>query len=186
MSGIFGAYNIKGNTEGVTKSCYYGIFSLQHRGQESAGIAVNNGGSFLIHKNPGLVTDVFDEVTISYQANRRRAQGVSTLPEASGTYRKADRALFKNDACKTSPHYPIHPYRSSICRTVAKCNLDRTPLLRRITCLYYSPRRASPFKIRSTHCRCPYPTQHPLPIRISSYFARRGQSRQQNHANLLP
>ena len=65
MSGIFGAFNIKGNTEDVTRSCYYGIFSLQHRGQESAGIAVNNGGSFLIHKNPGLVTDVFDEVTIS-------------------------------------------------------------------------------------------------------------------------
>ena len=65
MGGIFGALNIKGNTEDVTRSCYYGIFSLQHRGQESAGIAVNNGGSFLIHKNPGLVTDVFDEVTIS-------------------------------------------------------------------------------------------------------------------------
>ena len=78
MSGIFGAYNIKGNTEGVTKSCYYGIFSLQHRGQESAGIAVNNGGSFLIHKNPGLVTDVFDEVTIS------ALEGFSAIGHARG------------------------------------------------------------------------------------------------------
>ncbi|MBO4425902.1 MAG: amidophosphoribosyltransferase [Clostridiales bacterium] len=78
MSGIFGAYNIKGNKEGVTKSCYYGIFSLQHRGQESAGIAVNNGGSFMIHKNPGLVTDVFDEVTIS------ALEGFSAIGHARG------------------------------------------------------------------------------------------------------
>ncbi|MCR4689514.1 MAG: amidophosphoribosyltransferase [Saccharofermentans sp.] len=65
MSGIIGCYNIKGQTADVTHNCFYGIFSLQHRGQESAGIAVNQGGSFLIHKNPGLVTDVFDEVTLS-------------------------------------------------------------------------------------------------------------------------
>lgn len=65
MSGIFGCYDIKGNTQDVTKDTYYGAFSLQHRGQESAGIAVNDKGTFLVHKAPGLVTDVFDEVTLS-------------------------------------------------------------------------------------------------------------------------
>lgn len=65
MSGIFGCYDIKGNTSDVTRDAYYGIFSLQHRGQESAGIAVNDEGTFLVHKASGLVTDVFDEVTLS-------------------------------------------------------------------------------------------------------------------------
>ncbi|MCQ2502771.1 MAG: amidophosphoribosyltransferase [Saccharofermentans sp.] len=65
MSGIFGCYDIKGNTQDVTRDTYYGAFSLQHRGQESCGIAVNDNGSFLVHKAPGLVTDVFDEVTLS-------------------------------------------------------------------------------------------------------------------------
>ena len=45
MSGIFGCYDIKGNTSDVTKDTYYGAFSLQHRGQESAGIAVNDNGT---------------------------------------------------------------------------------------------------------------------------------------------
>lgn len=65
MSGVFGCYDIKGNKENVTRDAYYGIFSLQHRGQESCGLAVNEDGSFLVHKSAGLVTDVFDEVTLS-------------------------------------------------------------------------------------------------------------------------
>ena len=65
MSGIFGTYDIKGQAQDVAKDAYYGIFSLQHRGQECAGIAVNDNGTFLVHKAMGLVTDVFDEVTLS-------------------------------------------------------------------------------------------------------------------------
>ncbi len=38
---------------------YYGIYSLQHRGQESAGIAVSDGNSIRLHKDAGLVADVF-------------------------------------------------------------------------------------------------------------------------------
>ena len=65
MSGIFGCYDIKGQTQDIAKDAYYGVFSLQHRGQECAGIAVNDNGTFLVHKAMGLVTDVFDEVTLS-------------------------------------------------------------------------------------------------------------------------
>ncbi|MCQ2532622.1 MAG: amidophosphoribosyltransferase [Saccharofermentans sp.] len=65
MSGVFGIINTKGDTKEVVRSAYYGIFSLQHRGQESAGIAVNNGGSFIVHKRPGLVTEVFDDITLN-------------------------------------------------------------------------------------------------------------------------
>ena len=65
MSGIFGCIDIKGDANDLTKDTYYGVFSLQHRGQESAGITVNDNGSFLVHKAMGLVTDVFDDVTLS-------------------------------------------------------------------------------------------------------------------------
>ena len=44
----------------VASSVYYGLFSLQHRGQESAGIVVNDDGVFSAYKDSGLVDDVFD------------------------------------------------------------------------------------------------------------------------------
>lgn len=65
MSGIFGVINRAGLDEGTAKTAYYGVFSLQHRGQEAAGIAINNSGSFMVHKSAGLVSDVFDNVTLS-------------------------------------------------------------------------------------------------------------------------
>ncbi len=56
--GIFGVYDkdMKGN---VASDCYYGLFALQHRGQESCGIAVNDRGVITVHKDVGLVRDVF-------------------------------------------------------------------------------------------------------------------------------
>ena len=65
MSGLFGVINRAGSTDGIAKTAYYGVFSLQHRGQESAGIAVNNEGTFMVHKQPGMVADIFDEITLS-------------------------------------------------------------------------------------------------------------------------
>src|SRR5437016_13164728 len=61
--GIFGVY---GPGEDVARLSYFGLFALQHRGQESAGIAVSDGRGIHIHKNMGLVTQVFDEETIQY------------------------------------------------------------------------------------------------------------------------
>lgn len=61
--GVFGMYDLDGGN--VAKSIYYGLFSLQHRGQESCGIAVSdtNGpkGKVIMHKGMGLVNEVFDE-----------------------------------------------------------------------------------------------------------------------------
>jgi len=57
--GLFGIYN--NNDFDVSKVIYYGLFSLQHRGVEAAGICVNNGSSFKYKRDSGLVTDVFDE-----------------------------------------------------------------------------------------------------------------------------
>ncbi|WP_227764219.1 amidophosphoribosyltransferase [Zhaonella formicivorans] len=56
--GVFGIY---APGEDVARHTYYGLCALQHRGQESAGIAVANGHEIKIHKNMGLVTEVFAE-----------------------------------------------------------------------------------------------------------------------------
>lgn len=54
--GIFGVY---GKNLDVAKITYYGLYSLQHRGQESAGIATSNGNKVMLHKGMGLVSEVF-------------------------------------------------------------------------------------------------------------------------------
>lgn len=55
--GVFGIYSNK--TDDVASMCYYGLFALQHRGQESAGIVVNDDGLFHGYKDVGLVEKVF-------------------------------------------------------------------------------------------------------------------------------
>lgn len=55
--GVFGVYT--GSPTAVGDICYYGLFALQHRGQESCGIVVNSDGNFTVHKDLGLLTDVF-------------------------------------------------------------------------------------------------------------------------------
>jgi amidophosphoribosyltransferase len=57
--GIIGIYD-KGNME-IESLTYYGLMALQHRGQESAGIAVNRDGIITCYKEMGLVSEVFDD-----------------------------------------------------------------------------------------------------------------------------
>ena len=45
--------------------CYYGLYALQHRGQESCGIVVNDDGVFVSHKDLGLVSEVFSKSTLT-------------------------------------------------------------------------------------------------------------------------
>lgn len=49
----------------VASISYYGLYALQHRGQESCGIVVNDDGVFVSHKDLGLVSEVFSEDTLS-------------------------------------------------------------------------------------------------------------------------
>lgn len=58
--GVFGMYS-KNNQENVAYYTYIGLSSLQHRGEESCGIAVNDGGVISYHKDLGLVSDVFTQ-----------------------------------------------------------------------------------------------------------------------------
>ena len=55
--GVIGIYDFSG--ENVAPTIYYGLFALQHRGQESCGIVVNDDGLFSHYKDVGLVNEVF-------------------------------------------------------------------------------------------------------------------------------
>ena len=55
--GVFGVFGKENPT--IAQSVYFGLFALQHRGQESCGIAVNSDGVFTSYKDAGLVNDVF-------------------------------------------------------------------------------------------------------------------------------
>ena len=61
--GVFGMYDLDGND--VASTIYYGLFALQHRGQESCGIAVSDTcgpkGKVTVHKDMGLVNEVFTQ-----------------------------------------------------------------------------------------------------------------------------
>ena len=56
--GVFGIYDRAG-TEDVAAAAYSALYALQHRGQESCGIAVNDDGVITGHRDLGLVNEVF-------------------------------------------------------------------------------------------------------------------------------
>ncbi|MGH2726987.1 MAG: amidophosphoribosyltransferase, partial [Actinomycetota bacterium] len=60
--GLFGVW---APDEEVAKLIFFGLYSLQHRGQESAGIAVSDGSGILVYKDMGLVAQVFSEATLA-------------------------------------------------------------------------------------------------------------------------
>ena len=83
--GVFGVW---APGEEVAKLTYFGLYALQHRGQESAGIAVSDGTKILVNKDMGLVAQVFDEGTlqalqgsIAVGHTRYSTTGGSTLAE---------------------------------------------------------------------------------------------------------
>jgi amidophosphoribosyltransferase len=59
--GLFGVW---APGEDVSRLTYFGLFAQQHRGQESAGMAVSDGQNLLVYKELGLVSQVFDEATL--------------------------------------------------------------------------------------------------------------------------
>jgi len=59
--GVFGVW---APGEEVSKLTYFGLYALQHRGQESAGIATSNGENILVYKDMGLVSQVFNEAAL--------------------------------------------------------------------------------------------------------------------------
>ncbi|MFL6060941.1 MAG: amidophosphoribosyltransferase [Marmoricola sp.] len=89
--GVFGVW---APGEDVAKLAYYGIYALQHRGQESAGVAVSNGRQILVYKDMGLVSQVFNEATLASLKGhlaighaRYSTTGASTWHNAQPTFR---------------------------------------------------------------------------------------------------
>ena len=70
--GIFGMYGKDGN---LADFLYYALYALQHRGQQSAGIAVSNGRSIKYYKNTGLVSEVFHPEELKSLGNGHIALG---------------------------------------------------------------------------------------------------------------
>ena len=71
--GVFGIYNK--NQADLASDCYYALFALQHRGQESAGITINEKGRLRTHKDAGLVQDVFTPDVMNYLGKGNMAVG---------------------------------------------------------------------------------------------------------------
>lgn len=89
--GVFGVW---APGEEVAKLTYFGLYALQHRGQESAGIAVSNHRQILVYKDMGLVSQVFDESTleslkgeIAIGHSRYSTTGSSVWHNAQPTFR---------------------------------------------------------------------------------------------------
>jgi amidophosphoribosyltransferase len=82
-----GVVGIYGHPEAANLA-YLALYALQHRGQESAGIASSNGQTLLVHRGMGLVADVFDEKII------RRLEGSSAI--GHNRYSTAGSTILKN------------------------------------------------------------------------------------------
>ena len=83
--GVFGI--ISPNTFDVANTVYYGLYALQHRGQESCGIVVNDDGVFSSHKDLGLVGEVFTNSILSSFPNGSMAIGHVRYGTTGGTNR---------------------------------------------------------------------------------------------------
>ena len=89
--GVFGVW---APGDEVAKLAYFGLYALQHRGQEAAGIAVSDGSGIVVFKDVGLVAQVFDEPTlaslrghIAIGHTRYSTTGASTWENAQPTLR---------------------------------------------------------------------------------------------------
>ncbi|MBR7100151.1 MAG: amidophosphoribosyltransferase [Clostridia bacterium] len=71
--GVFGVYGTEPSP--VAMTTYYGLFALQHRGQESCGIVVNDDGVFRSYKDMGIVNDVFNSDIIESLGTGNMAVG---------------------------------------------------------------------------------------------------------------
>lgn len=62
--GIFGFFNLDDHDS--AKMAYYGLYALQHRGQESCGIAISDQETIICHKDMGLVSEVFNDLVLDH------------------------------------------------------------------------------------------------------------------------
>lgn len=92
-----GVVGIYAPGEDVARLAYYGLYALQHRGQESAGIAVSDGASIVVYKELGLVAQAFDETVLTSLRGslaighvRYSTTGASSWANAQPSFKSSD------------------------------------------------------------------------------------------------
>lgn len=75
---------------------YYGLHSMQHRGQDGAGIVVNNEGNLKLHKDVGLVNDVFKRVNFSEFPGRAAIGHIRNATQDDGTFNNVQPLIFRS------------------------------------------------------------------------------------------
>ena len=91
--GVFGVY---GPGEDVARLTFYGLYSLQHRGQESAGIAASDGEAIQLSTGMGLVSQVFDEEDLA-QLTGHLAIGHTRYSTAGGSFARNAQPIVVKD-----------------------------------------------------------------------------------------
>ena len=84
--GVFGVFSAE-NTD-VARITYYGLYALQHRGQEACGIVVGDDGLFYSHKDTGLVGEVFHNTCLDEFPMGNMAVGHVRYSTCGGSDRK--------------------------------------------------------------------------------------------------
>ena len=84
--GVFGVF--ADHPTDVAHLCYYGLYALQHRGQESCGIVVNDDGLFTSHKDLGTVAEVFTGDALASLPRGTMAVGHTRYGTTGGTNRR--------------------------------------------------------------------------------------------------
>src|SRR5699024_246411 len=75
---------------------YYGLHAMQHRGQDGAGIVVNNDGELKLHKDVGLVNDVFKRINFSEFPGRAAIGHVRNATQDDGTFNNVQPLVFRS------------------------------------------------------------------------------------------
>jgi amidophosphoribosyltransferase len=85
--GVFGIYGVNREIDPAHQT-YLALYALQHRGQESCGIAVNDGGVIFAHKDLGLIPEVFNEVMLNHMGGGNMAIGHVRYSTTGGNSRE--------------------------------------------------------------------------------------------------
>lgn len=92
--GVFGIFATA--TAPVAHTVYYGLFALQHRGQEGCGIAVSGDGRMKVHKDLGLVSEVFTPAVLQSLGEGRMAVGHVRYSTTGGGQRENTQPMMVN------------------------------------------------------------------------------------------
>ncbi len=95
--GLFGVW---APGDEVARLTYFGLFAQQHRGQESAGIAVSDGHNILVYKDLGLVSQVFNEATLTTLHGDLAVGHTRYSTTGSNTWENAQ-PVFKTDGVRS-------------------------------------------------------------------------------------